>query len=266
MSALDDGDSRLIASALAEHEARFHRKGLPAIVKAIDAVNKLATVFLKAEQVVFDAVPYNPDLGLQVGDQVIVEVQGGRSYFISSKSAPIGGAVPSPGYGARIAELLLTVDTLQLDFLNIPSIYKHLHLVILARGTAALTGSELDMFFNNDTGANYDYLYGILTSTGWTQVGVFTAGAMEMGTCVCANGPADAADCTVIDILGYSQTIYQKAALSYTQQKRGTTAGNVTRGVRSGWWRSTAAINRITVQLGAGNFKAGTIATLFGVG
>jgi hypothetical protein len=264
---IDDPTSRLIDQALERHAARFHQKGLPAVVRAVDPTNKTADVFLKGELQLFDDVPYDPELALAVGDTVRVQVQGGRSYFISSKARPVSGAAPSPGYGARIGEIVVSGASVSgLTFTNIPAIYRHLKLVILTRSTAAVTGTEIDVYFNNDTSAVYDYLYGILASTGWTQVNVLGAGAMELGTCAGASAPADAADATVIWIPGYSQTVLEKAALATTQQKRNETAGNVLRGVRAGWWRSTAAINRVDCFLGSGNFAIGTVATLFGEG
>jgi hypothetical protein len=269
VSELDDGPSRLIDSALKSHEARLHPKGLPATVIAIDAPHRLADVYLKGEQVVFDDVPYDPELTLKVGEQVIVETQGGRSYFIASKSQPAGGAVASPGYGSRIAELLLTVATFELDFKNIPDNYKHLVLRILTRSTGAVGGTELDFYFNGDnTTTNYDYLY-IVAASGAAipnPTNVIGAGVMEMGTCPGSTAPADAADCTELDIHGYAQTVFQKAAIAQTQQKRANTSGNVVMGIRAGWFRSTTKISRITCRLGTGDFAVGTIATLFGVG
>jgi hypothetical protein len=266
---IDDPIGKLLDSALERHTARFHRKGLPAIVKSVDAVNHLATVFLKDEQLVFDAIPYDPKVPLKVGEQVIVEVQGGRSYFIGSTSAPIAGAAAVPGYGARIAELLLTVATFELDFLNIPDNYKHLILRILTRSTGAVTGTELDFYFNGDnTTTNYDYMY-IVAAAGAAipnPTNVLGAGVMEMGTCAGANAPAGAADCTELDIHGYAQTVLQKSAIAQTAQKRANTTGNLVMGIRAGWFRSTTKINRITCRLGTGDFEVGTIATLFGVG
>jgi hypothetical protein len=266
---IDNPTSRIIDSALRQHEARFHRKGLPAIIQSVDAANHLATVFLKDEQVIFDAIPYDPKIGLKVGEQVIVEVQGGRSYFIGSTSAPIGGAAAVPGYGARIAELVLTASVFELDFLNIPDNYKHLVLRILTRSTGAVTGTELDFYFNGDnTTTNYDYLY-IVAASGAAipnPTNVIGAGVMEMGTCPGSTAPADAADCTEVDIHGYAQTVFQKAAIAQTQQKRANVSGSVIMGIRAGWFRSTTKISRITCRLGAGDFAVGTIATLFGVG
>lgn len=263
---IDDPLSRLLDSAMRSHEARHHRRGLPAIVTAVDYTNRLADVFLKGEQVVFDDVPFNPDLGLRVGDQVIVEVQGGRSYFISAKSAPIGEAIPRP-HGAVIAELLLLVDTFELDVLNIPDGFRHLRWEILTRSTGAVQGTELDVWFNGDnTTTNYDYIYGLMPSTGWTITNVIGAGVMEMGTCGGANAPADSADCTRLDIFGYSQTVLEKAVISQTQQKRAESSGAIIAGLRAGWFRSKNPITRITSRLGTGDFVAGTIATLYGMG
>jgi hypothetical protein len=266
VSAIDDGDSRLIAAAMEQHEARFHRKGVPAIVQAIDYTNRLADVFLKGEQVVADKVPYNPDLSLMVGDQVIVEIQGGRSYFITTKSKAAGKAISSAAI-TMIESKVLAVDTFELDFLNIPATYKHLLLEIFTRSSGAVTGTEIDMYFNFDTNANYDYMY-IVAASGApipNPTNVIGAGVMEVGTCSGANAPADSFDCTVIDILGYS-TAFRKSCISQTQQKRGDSSGNLIMGIRSGYWRSTAVVNRITCRLGAGNFLAGTLATLLGIG
>jgi hypothetical protein len=94
---------------------------------------------------------------------------------------------------------------------------------------------------------------------------VIGAGVMEMGTCSGASAPADSFDCTRMEILGYASA-FKKSAISQTQQKRGDSSGNLIMGIRAGWWRSTAKINRITARLGTGDFKAGTIATLFGLG
>lgn len=210
----------------------------------------------------FPSIPYGAAITTSLPGDV---ASGGASGNLARDDHRHGRETNSGAY-VKLAELVLAVDTLQLDFTSIPATYKHLQLRIITRGTSASPGAELDMWFNNDNSASYDYIYAIVTSSNtWQTTAVTTAGAMEMGSCATSNSPVGIADTTVIEINGYAQTTFQKAAISNTQQKRSESTGGLLRAVRAGWWRNTAAINRVTIMLGQGNFATGTIATLFGV-
>ena len=254
-----------MAQALTRHEARMHRKGIPAIVQAVDLVNRTVDVYLKDEQVLADKIPYDADLYLVAGDQVLVEVQGGRSYFIRSKSAPIGGAVPSVGAALfLIKNTTLTVAAATVDFTNIPQSFRHLELVCQMRGDTAATNVAVGLRFNNDSGANYDY---IIMAANATAAGVGEGLAqtqMQAFQMSGATAPANSADGFNVLIHNYASTIHRKAITSLNSEKLAETTTNIYLRATAGWWRSTAAIDRVTILPASGNFVVGCVFSLYG--
>lgn len=184
----------------------------------------------------------------------------------SAQTLGLKWATPAAGGGgggamSKIAEVVLAADTASIDFASIPTTFEELRLVLVSRIDTAATSEDVAMRFNGDTAANYDALHHVdadYRDTGATYINV--------GTFAAASAPADVADMAVIDIPKYARTVFQKTARSVSGTKQGTSATYASHA--TGWWRSTAAINQVTLlPVTAGKkFKAGTVATLYGIG
>lgn len=179
----------------------------------------------------------------------------------------LGGApAPAPSTPGMmlIAQALLGVAG-GIDITGIPGTYSHLELVVIARGDAAAVNANLRLRFNNDSGANYDTER--TTASGGTAP---AAGEVLAGTEIglsdmpAASAPANVFAHQVYDIPGYSRTDIQKAISGAVGWKQGTSSGGMAVRQVSGWWRSVAAITRITLFANTGQFAAGSSYSLYG--
>lgn len=169
--------------------------------------------------------------------------------------------------GTTSADSTLGSDTAAFDFQNIAG-GAHLRAIIHARGSAVSTGSDLIVQVNNDGTASYDRLLARSdgTSTNYVGLEAFAATSVaEINAVPAANAPANTFGAHELVIAHYAGAANHKAGVSHWASKLGTTvsSGNLIRGYTSFFWRSTAAINRLGYSLGAGNFKAGSRASVY---
>lgn len=142
---------------------------------------------------------------------------------------------------------------------------RHLRVVVRARGTSVLAG--VNMRFNGDSGANYDYARQVTTQAATTPAATFTAGGTSLlaiapivATSELANMSGDA----IIEIPDYRQTSFYKTVIAKGMKKGDATTGWQIIDYR-GWWLSTAAINRIDLISSGGNFQTGSLLALYGI-
>lgn len=164
-----------------------------------------------------------------------------------------------------VAASTLSVAAASIDFTGIPATYKHLRLVLVGRSDQATSLTTLRIRFNNDSGANYFWqsLKGFATnvqaadSTGQTsgQVGDFPA----------ASASANIPGALTLEIPNYAGTVFEKAAFGVYVGRSSASSSNQYLTEVGFAWGSTAAISRITAFPAAGNFIAGTVATLYGL-
>lgn len=139
-----------------------------------------------------------------------------------------------------------------ITFSSISSAYTDIVLV-LASSTVSGAVTNHYLRVNGDTGSNYSYtrLYGDGTSAGsdrGTNSSLILLG--EVGTTITNN---------IIHFQNYSNTTTYKTILNRGNATIGTVNGVV------GLWRSTSAINSITVFPISGSFATGTTATIYGI-
>ena len=148
----------------------------------------------------------------------------------------------------------LSVATATVTFSSIPSTYTDLKLVIDGNNTSIASRSGY-IRFNGDTGTNYSftYLHGI---SGDSNLGASGTGS-TVAQSTFSNILNDRTS-VIMHILGYSNTTKQKAFLA-----RGNASSNVQ--LYTGLWRSTAAINSLSLFLNADSWAIGTIFTLYGI-
>lgn len=149
-----------------------------------------------------------------------------------------------------------------ITFSSIPSTYKHLQVRAISRVTNAVTFTDVFFRFNSDSSANYSYhaLYGSGAST-FSTGGASTSEMYPMtvtGSSLASNIFAVG----VVDILDYADTNKYKTT-------RGLTGFDSNGGgyvfLTSGNWRSSSAINTITITSGANTFAQHTQFALYGI-
>jgi hypothetical protein len=144
---------------------------------------------------------------------------------------------------------------------SIPSTFTDIVLICSVSSNRANNLDSLAIRFNSDTGSNYSYTYiygdGSSASSGRASnqsniwVGNFTANNLSSNFSV-----------NRIQIQNYANTTTYKTAISRggSNATIGDTNANV------GLWRSTSAINSVTVRSETGNaFLAGSTFTLYGI-
>jgi len=183
-----------------------------------------------------------------------------------------GGQVQTVNDGATAPEWagglkLIETQTLgvpgSFDFLTTPQYFTHLKVVYQGRCTLAAATAAIVMLFNNDGGANYDYETNIVGGVSTTES--FGNTHIYAGAMVAANGTADIANQGVIWINNYSGAVFHKTCSIISQMKYQNLAP-IYSYQTSGFWRSTAAITRITIYATAGGIDTGSVASLYGYG
>lgn len=139
-------------------------------------------------------------------------------------------------------------------FSSIPSTYTDLRLVVEGN----VTGELVQARFNGDSGSNYSCtnLYGNGSSAGTNRRANFTEARLGL-----EDVNTTTRGIVTVDIMNYANTSINKTYLSRASY------GNQEVNIRTGLWRSTAAINTILVSLfnASWAFSAGTTMTLYGI-
>jgi hypothetical protein len=165
-----------------------------------------------------------------------------------------------------IAEVTLASPAALIDFTSIAADWSHLQLIAYLRGDTAAAETTVLARLNNDSGANYDYQSGTFSAAVAAAAETLAATSMRVGQCPANTAGANLFSLTVIDLVHYAGATNHKVAASRCAHKRGTASGDLTKYEFGGHWRSTAAINRVTLLPGAGNFQTGSRITLYGMG
>jgi hypothetical protein len=172
-----------------------------------------------------------------------------------------GGGVITQLYNTTLGVAAATIDTGAGGF---STSYNHLFCLLYARTTEASASGAALVNLNNDTGNNYDRetLRGIGTSASAVAVAAQAFFAiLAAGGGAAANNFAGA----WFAIPSYANTVGHKVLMTPGGFADATT-GNSQAAINAGRWRSTAAVNRITLTANASsNFVAGTQFTVYGL-
>jgi len=167
-----------------------------------------------------------------------------------------------------IADTILGASAASIDFTSIPQTFAHLLLVVQARGDAVATNVDLFARCNGDAAGNYDYEQAFASASAMAVAeSLATAGGLYLGGIAAASASAAGHNgCSFAVIPNYAKTTLEKLATIINSYKYGTTTGTVRAQLLAAFWRSTVAINQLTVRPSSGNLAAGTRATLIGMG
>lgn len=166
-----------------------------------------------------------------------------------------------------LANVTISVPALSIDFSSISSAYSHLMLVGNTRSDFAAANRELIMRFNGDVAANYDNQ----TMTGSASASAASQ-AFATASPIIANAPAASATASVfgsfsVVVPHYTNSANNKTATARSCHKASTSSAGLQALSCSTFWRSNAAINRVTFSHlgGSANFVAGSRITLYGL-
>lgn len=154
--------------------------------------------------------------------------------------------------------------TANFDVTNISGAYTDLVCYLVARGDTNATQTTANVTVNNDSSGNYDTQTEAGSGTTASASESLAGSSMSAISIPGATATASVFSAASIEIPSYSSTTFQKMFQFITHRKFGTSTGNLVTRVAAGWWRSTAAINRITVTPAAGNFAAGSRFRIYG--
>lgn len=160
-----------------------------------------------------------------------------------------------PSTYTPIATTTLGSTTSTVTLSSISAAYTDLILVMAGKNTA--NADDIALRFNSDTGTNYSrtYLYGDGSSASSGRGS--TMNGMAIPGYIAASNDFN----SIVQINNYSNTTTNKTGIA-----RGNAAASGT-WAAVGLWRSTAAINSITIYFynGSASFLSGSTFTLYGV-
>lgn len=185
-----------------------------------------------------------------------------------SRSALAGNPFILPGSFESLQSVTLTGSQTMIEFASIPTTYSHLQVRVSGRSTGAYTYSSCYLRYNNDSGNNYTYhsLFGDGSSAAAYGRGLAGDNIMVSQNITGATALSGNFGTVLVDIIDYSNTNKYKVTRSmggYDNNGSGTPIGTIC--FNSSNWNSTSAITNIKLYTD-GDFAAGTVASLYGIG
>jgi hypothetical protein len=178
---------------------------------------------------------------------------------------PSAALLSSGGAYQQLYDNIAGVAIASWDVQSISGSYTHLKAIVTARGDTAAADVAVQLRFNNDSGANYDKQQ--LSAAGAVASGSETFGAtsVEIGRVPAASATANKAGQVEFTLPNYAATTFQKSFNSVSADTTGQSASTIASIVNACLWRNTAAVTRITILPGAGNWIAGSRLTIYGM-
>lgn len=165
------------------------------------------------------------------------------------------------GVGA-IFDQTLGSDQASFDATPIVGSYAHLLIELYARTSEVVNTSDVLLRFNNDSGTNYTYHYMQALGTVVSATSAATQNRAMIGCCPGNNAAATEFGSLTCTVLNYAGSTNRK---SLHADSSAIGAENMRR-QNGAIWGGTAAVTRVTVMPGAGNFKAGSRMTIYAMG
>ena len=167
--------------------------------------------------------------------------------------------MPLPSTMTALATQTLTATAGSITFTAIPQDYTDLKVIIVGYAYTSDSYGGLQIRFNSDSGANYGHrgMFTIGTPTTYSNFGMnhWSVGVIQDYT----TGSNTYVSSAELNIMNYSNTTTYKTGLSKTGIAKYRVDATV------GMWRSTAAINSITVTPTDTPLNVGTIVTIYGI-
>lgn len=150
-------------------------------------------------------------------------------------------------------------------FSSIPDTFSALIIRFVGRSTDGVALVNVQVRFNADSGANYDYQ--LLTGSGAAASSSGSVGNtfLAIGAVPGASATANFAGSAEMIVPRYADTTFFKASTADAWGASSPATADFRNRRFAGQWRSTSAITSVTVFLGSGNFVTGTVVELWGV-
>lgn len=165
----------------------------------------------------------------------------------------------------KVAESILSGTAASVTFSSIPATYRQLQLIAACRGDNATTFVGMQLRFNSDTAANYDSQQVVGSAASALASEFLAQTSMSLGEFGAASAAAGNGGAYAINVPWYASTTIHKYVATDHAFSFGTATTNLQSKQWAGRWRSTAAINAITLLPSAGNFIAGSSFALYGL-
>jgi hypothetical protein len=149
-------------------------------------------------------------------------------------------------------------DVASYDFTSIPSTYTDL-LIIGQFGNSG-AGNAVGVQFNSDTGNNYSFT--ALVGNGSSATSDRLANTNHIYTAYNIAPSATVSGVLRLNVQNYSNTTTNKTVIARYDNNDATFPGA---SATAGLWRNTAAITSIRIKPSAGNLKAGSTFSLYGI-
>ena len=162
----------------------------------------------------------------------------------------------------KIAQVVVGVGGLSsITFSSIPASCTDLHITALARSTASQGYCYYYAQFNGDTGSNYGNLWDQFGNSGGSSGVLNSQTKIILGLGIGDTATAGRAGVLKVHIPGYSNTTFHKGVLSNSTRLDAST--NMFYYNTAGIWYNTAAITSINIAPDTGNWKQGSVFTLY---
>jgi hypothetical protein len=181
----------------------------------------------------------------------------------------VGDTVPMTEYRKGVGAIFdSTLGSAQasFDLSSIPSSYGALIIALYARGDTAASATGVNLRFNNDSAANYDFQTVAGSAATASSGETFASTSASIGNMPAATAVGNLFSDVDVVIPHYAGSTNNKVLFSMTARKTSTTTGTMQVSDISAFWRSNAAINRVTILPAAGNFVAGSRCTIYVAG
>lgn len=178
----------------------------------------------------------------------------------------ISGSGGGSGGGlTKIFDSTLGADAASIDTgaNGIPGTYRSLIIIMAVRTSRAAAGDTLNALLNNDSGANYTFLYTQQSNATVSGVAPTSSSNMPLD-CHGNSGTAATVAAIRLEIPNYAGTTFNKTVL-FQSIRPDTTAANGAATVGGFLWANTAAVSRFSITPSVGpNLLAGSRLTIYG--
>jgi hypothetical protein len=196
--------------------------------------------------------------------QTWTDGSGGGTPLSAARMGVIETGVLDGSSAVQLADSTAGGAVASFDFSSITATFSHLLILTYLRGDTAAAAVDVLIRFNNDSAANYDWLQNDLIPASNTPSSGAAATSARCGRCPANTATASEFATGRIDIAHYTGTTGHKIALGQSVGRE--TAGNLAlRTTGAAWFAASAAINRVTILPGAGNFVLGSRVTIYGL-